>query len=302
MKIKIDSSHHPTHPTLSILHKGFAEAGISISESNSNVLLIIGKGTDGFSSAEIKSIDKRLVERFSGAEMFLLARSFPFARIRCGLNKDGQLIIASPLDNEMVYRLVRLLQQHSQGRDGNVTETVTRVENPITEPPPSSRWNTILDTLGLNRLHQRQNLPLFIQENAAAADVLRSTTAHDTAQNEHGIVFHLYGFPDLLRPTSRVILIAPDGGIVALHRGLTTTGINTPDTESFLLSRKSITEISLERTNAIPPQKKNLFALDHKMLYFSTDREIISWDGRKRQSVGQAKQVLASLLLHWSQR
>ena len=100
------------HPLEEHLQQQLTEHGYTLTEtSTANVLICMGTDIQGFDASSIQQIESQFVERFLGAELFLLARAFPFARIRVGLNRQGQLLIASPLDESTLFRLIRLLDQ-----------------------------------------------------------------------------------------------------------------------------------------------------------------------------------------------
>ena len=74
------------HPLEEHLHQQLIEHGYAITETlTANVLICMGTNIQGFDAPSIQQIESQFVERFLGAELFLLARAFPFARIRgCG--------------------------------------------------------------------------------------------------------------------------------------------------------------------------------------------------------------------------
>ena len=142
MNVQIDSSHQSNHPSLSILQKKLEEAGFRITDADSKVVLIVGEDPSGFSTAEVQNIEGFLEERFLGAELFLLARSFPFARVRCGINDSGQLIIAFPLSNETAQHLVHLLQMYFRRKNQGHLHAIKPVVPPSIgkQPLPAAGW------------------------------------------------------------------------------------------------------------------------------------------------------------------
>ena len=106
------SASSEQHPLEEHLQQQLTEHGYTLTETSAaNVLICMGRDIQGFDAPSIQQIESQFVERFLGAELFLLARAFPFARIRVGLNRQGQLLIASPLDESTLFRLIRLLDQ-----------------------------------------------------------------------------------------------------------------------------------------------------------------------------------------------
>lgn len=116
MQIQLISPNNEPHPYTEILSKSLQELGCSVPSTPSmptmpNVIIFLGDDMQGFSSAQIQYIETQITERFLGAELFLQARAFAFARIRCGINQHGQWIIAAPVDESNVYRITRLVEQ-----------------------------------------------------------------------------------------------------------------------------------------------------------------------------------------------
>ena len=111
MHIQLISPNNEPHPYTEIITKSLQELGCTIPSSTPNIIIFLGDDMQGFSSAQIQYIEGQITERFLGAELFLQARAFAFARIRCGINQHGQWIIASPIDESNVYRITRLVEQ-----------------------------------------------------------------------------------------------------------------------------------------------------------------------------------------------
>jgi molybdenum cofactor biosynthesis protein B len=118
----------------------------------------------------------------------------------------------------------------------------------------------------------------------------------------------LYGFPDLLRPASKVLLVGPGephGCVVALHRH--------PGRVGTLLRRGQAlpawpntgndpARVGQEITGQPYPGAGRLFAIEaDRILVLEGDR-VRSWDGRRDRDEGSPATALASLALRWSQR
>lgn len=221
------------HPLEEHLHEQLTEHGYTITETaDANVLICMGTDIQGFDASSIQQIESQFVERFLGAELFLLARAFPFARIRVGLNSQGQLLIASPLDESTLFRLIRLLDQFKRLNpvdyeskmggfadlpvvDPIPTKTVESskeqsVNNPLTIQHSNAgtilSWQDKLSHWQLRACDQTFSMPPELSH-AGIQQVLKSTTQFHTRQDPMGQYYGVYGFPDLIRPQSRVLLV-----------------------------------------------------------------------------------------------
>jgi len=118
----------------------------------------------------------------------------------------------------------------------------------------------------------------------------------------HGVAF---GFPDLSRPSSKVLLVQDhsDISVTALHRFPHPAGIISQGTAlpCGLKTREADT-LSLDRYGRHTPNGGRLVAVDHDALYLLRDDSVWRWDGRNEHKEGTANQLLASLVLRWSQR
>lgn len=322
MKLQLNLQANPNTEFLENLTVALQESGIQIVSQDGDIEMVLGDAGMGFSQQEIVSIEKRLVERFHGAELFLHARTTPFARIRCGLTENGRLLVASPLDSGLSYRLARLMQQYRKLSPQTIPERMGLSEqvytppdtkgisiqqketvHPPVQPPPKHGWMLALDELQGQFIETPPTIPDSLNSNPAAQNVLNTTYAQRTVITTIGEVYGAYGFPDLLRPTSKVLLVSADGGVVALHRTRQPTGIVSDGTLDILnIDIDDVDGISKQRTGKIAPRTGKIFALNGNTVYFHIENYIVSWDGKKERKEGTQKQVTASLLLQWSQR
>jgi len=119
--------------------------------------------------------------------------------------------------------------------------------------------------------------------------------------------YAIFGFPDLERPTSKVLLTG-DGGrsdyVVALHRFPDAVGILGPGAPELVQTHDAPTrKICREVTGAPPPDEGfTAFAIDKGLVYLEKDGAIGCWNGRDLEDEGLPSQVGASLALRWSQR
>ena len=316
------------HPLEEHLHEQLTEHGYTITETvDAKVLICMGTDIQGFDAPSIQQIESQFVERFLGAELFLLARAFPFARIRVGLNSQGQLLIASPLDESTLFRLIRLLDQFKRlipvdyeskmggFADLPVVDTIPTktvessnersTDNPLTIQHSNAgtilSWQDKLNHWQLRSCEQTFSMPPELSH-AGIQQVLRSTTQFQTRQDPMGQYYGVYGFPDLIRPQSRVLLVTPDGGVVAMHRKQA-TAILSPMVEDLLFSLKSpfprwATDILENKLNGA-----DRFALEGSRVYGKIDRTIHSATVQHApKKEGASNSTVASMLLQWCSR
>lgn len=117
----------------------------------------------------------------------------------------------------------------------------------------------------------------------------------------------LYGWPDLRRPNSKVVAVAdgkPLAEVVALHRYPTMSGLCVSGNGGMLLARTfDVEEAGESITGRKPPQWEGyLFAIQGDAIWIERDGQVFKWDGRRETNDGSPKQVLASLMLQWSNR
>ena len=325
-----------SHPLEESLHHQLTEHGYIIGEiETANVLIFMGQDIQGFDTASLQQLEEQITERFLGAELFLLARASSFARIRIGFTTKQQLLIASPLDESTLYRMIRLLDQFKriapedyESKMGGFKDLLSvptpSTEEPVidtsnkTEPTQTTsspeqltvqqisdvamlEWNSKLDHWLFRPSTERFVMPPELQH-AGIQQVFRSTTQFDTRQNPMGDLYGLYGFPDLLRPHSKVLLVTSDGGIIALHRKQH-TAILSPMVEDLLFSitnpfPKWASELIKNNLN-----NAEVFALEGPRVYGKIDRSLHSITTQNSsKNEGPTNSVVASLILHWSSR
>ncbi len=116
-----------------------------------------------------------------------------------------------------------------------------------------------------------------------------------------------FGFPDLLRPSSRVLLVgcegSPFGEILALHRWPRGAGVLRDEPGGVLGPSGRLGRLAVERTGRDYPESGRVLAVDGGCIYVvESGMRVFCWDGRRRREEGLLRGVLASLLLRWSQR
>jgi hypothetical protein len=179
-------------------------------------------------------------------------------------------------------------------------------------PPPASDeapsgWVKALQDLGgtLDR-ERRVPLPEVLEGISPVIDVLHTAGETATWVRPDGGAFGVYGWPDLRRPSSRVLAIRagePWGEILALHR-VARTGTSIDEARGLARRRfEDVQRVAEEITGRAPksPDGK-LFAVQGDAVWIQRANRVIRWDGAKEHDEGTPKQALASLVLAWSNR
>jgi molybdenum cofactor biosynthesis protein B len=150
-------------------------------------------------------------------------------------------------------------------------------------------------------------LPDALQGNDGLRNVLEGAMQRGSLTIE-GERWGLYGFPDLLRPSSKVLLVGPGepfGTVVALHRHPRQVGVlcrwgqalpGWPNTGN------DPARVGQQLTGRTYPGEGQLFAVEADRVLVLEGTRVHSWDGRHRRDEGSPASALASLALRWSSR
>lgn len=247
------------------------------------------------------------------------------AELCCGPAGDGVLVAVPGGSDELTVALAELLLPLAE-----------LLVPPVAEPPPAtpgglqvqqmgaeagpggaaepggaagggSGWEAGLLAMG-GRLERGRfpPLPEVFERLAPARNVLDTAGERGLVTLPDGRVYAAFGFPDLLRGRSKVLLIAegePLAEVIALHRHPRRVGVTTHGPSAWLPSADLDPDgPALERTGATCPSFGTLFAVEGGAVFYTRDRKVHGWDGRNEREEGTPAQVLASLLLRWSQR
>jgi len=200
---------------------------------------------------------------------------------------------------------------HTQPRPGVGVSGVqlTADDRPETdeEEGPQPGWQRALHAFGAHRVPDAwPTLPEAFARIAAARDVLDRAGERGVVSLENGEQCAIFGFPDLKRPGSKVLLVrdrSPLPEVVALHRHPRPVGILVPGDAGLLPSSDLLPDpLAKERTGRETPEGGFLFALEQDAVYVERADHIYRWDGRKEEDMGRPKQAYASLVLKWSQQ
>lgn len=197
-------------------------------------------------------------------------------------------------------------EEEEEKLEGGVhTEQIGAGEAPEEDPDaPKEGWLKALEDEGgaLDR-KARARLPPGLAGLPAVTDVLNSAGEQAVARFEDE-EYAAYGFPDLLRPSSKVLLIgpgAPYGEVLALHRWPTKTGVCRRG-GGKLVSRGRLGATAIELTGKDYPGEGRLLAVEGDAVYVVHEDRVHRWDGARAQPLGAVGGALASLLLRFSQR
>lgn len=180
---------------------------------------------------------------------------------------------------------------------------------PAEEPDvPLSGWQQALAELDPDwKRSDCPPLPPQLVGNDALRNVLEASMQRGSLEIE-GQRYGLYGFPDLLRPSSKVLMVGPGepfGTVVALHRHPRQVGVlcrwgqalpTWPNTGN------DPARIGQEITGHAYPDEGHLFAIEGDRVLVLEGTRVQSWDGRRRRDEGSTASALASLALRWSGR
>lgn len=174
------------------------------------------------------------------------------------------------------------------------------------EDAPVPSWQRALDSLGAVRQPEVwPELPEAFDRMAAAREVLDGAGERATVELESGERCALYGFPDLQRPGSKVLLVRrgdPLPEVVALHRHPRPVGVLVSGDDGLLPSADLLPDpLAEERTGRPTPNGGFLFALEQDGVYVERGGRVYRWDGRAEEEMGTPRQAYASLVLKWSQ-
>ena len=184
-----------------------------------------------------------------------------------------------------------------------------KVEEPESEESgeeaPKAGWQRSLATLdGTIEYGSNPTLPDWLQGVAPAREVLESAGQRATIRLPFG-EYQAFGFPDLSRPSARVILastLSTRGEIIALHRMPVPTGISAHRIGGMLPYCGHLSRAALELTGKDYPGAGRLFAVESGTIHIVDRGKVVTWDGHSVTSVGMEGSALGSLLLRWSQK
>ncbi len=179
------------------------------------------------------------------------------------------------------------------------------------EPDLATGWRAAVRELKAElKINQDVVPPDSVSRLASVRDVLWAAGERGTLTLPGGRQYLAFGYPDLSRNTSKVILVSGESGglpeIVALHRWPRRVGI-CPEGEGLLPSVTSDpVAVSVERCGRAAPAEGRLFAVEGSAVYLIREIDgrdrVAQWDGRRLGGWEPPGSLLGTLSLFWSQR
>jgi molybdenum cofactor biosynthesis protein B len=189
-------------------------------------------------------------------------------------------------------------------------DLVSQMVNTAERPPEediATGWRAGLRALGGElRRGSFGEIPESVERIAAAMDVLNAATDRATVVLPDGRSYAAFGYPDLVRNGSKVLLVReaePFAEIVALHRWPVRVGTCVEGDDGIAPSSDlDPGPVSQERTGAPFPGVGSLFAVEGASVYVLQGRKVAQFDGRNVADGWPLASAVGTLLLHWSQR
>ncbi|MBM76426.1 MAG: hypothetical protein CMK59_13555 [Proteobacteria bacterium] len=147
-------------------------------------------------------------------------------------------------------------------------------------------------------------LPKLFSQTPAIRNVFEQAGSWKTIDIK-GESFSIYGFPDLLRRGSKLLLVRPQSPlpqILTFHNYPQSSIVGLQkDGSSFLEPiRKRQKELYSKLNNeSLNLNMDNCVGIDGSKLIFLENRVFFRWDGQRKEALGDFKQALPTLLLSW---
>ena len=186
-------------------------------------------------------------------------------------------------------------------------EESTEDEEPLelSENEPKVGWQrSLADLRGTIEFGSPPTLPGWLEGVAPAKELLESSGQQGIVKLPFG-EYQAFGFPDLSRPSARVILastLSTRGEIIALHRMPVPTGISALRLGGMLPYCGHLSRAALKLTGKEYPGDGRLFAVESDTIHVIDKGNVVTWDGHTVTPVGVEGSALGSLLLRWSQK
>ena len=199
-----------------------------------------------------------------------------------GLSKDDLININSPTDADMAK--IKLTEKGA----GSGSATT---------------WKETFESLGATIDEDSwPKLPKLFEQTPAIRNIFEQAGAWRTI-NIQGEQFSIYGFPDLLRKSSKLLLVRPQfplPQVLTFHNYPQASIIGLDkDHSAFLKPIRASQQRLFSSTNNSTLSLENCVGIDGARLLFLENRQFYRWNGKKKESLGDFKQALPTLLLSW---
>ena len=280
-------------------------------------LIVGGCGIDGDASAWLSARASAMLDSLPAVASFVWWREVGAVASRyvaaAGRVADA-LVVVMPGQLDLARSLTRDVLL---GEAAHWLEALGLAETETTGPPadgasetrvPLSGWQAALTAQGGQSItgHPPQ-IPNDWASHAPLMDVLNRAGQRGSVALEDGVVWGMWGFPDLLRPSSKVLVVRDtrEGPqLLALHRRPQAIGTVGDGAMGLSPCRgDALRELLDACGEGCPPlEGARMFAVERGEVWVETDTSVLKWDGRKLRDQGTAKQALATLALRWSSR
>ena len=173
-----------------------------------------------------------------------------------------------------------------------------------TEEIAPTGWAAFVRAVGGEVHERRPSIPGVVTAVAPVLTVLQQAGSAAVLETRDGVLYGLFGYPDLTSNRSKVLAVR-DGGahgeILALHRFPTLTG--TCVQGGAVPYRDKVVDACEVTVGKAPDETEGrVFAVQGDAVFIERGDRVYKWDGRRERDEGRSKQVIASLVLHWSRR
>lgn len=327
LRALIEGAGHHLVATVLASQDDLAHEALQARSFRGITLLCGGDQPDAVVAAARDQIDR---ERVGVAELYRqrlfaeLGAPAALAELACGPCGDGVLVavpggeaqarvalteVLLPMAGALVPDAATPEPAPSSTEVGGIhlSQMGTEAPPPPPEAPASSGWEAGLRAMGGKLDRDRfPPMPDAFARLAPARQVLDTAGERGTVNLPDGRQYAAFGWPDLLRGRSKVLLIAegqPLVEVIALHRFPRKVGVCVEGPSTWLPGADYDPDgPAIERTGAPCPTFGTLFAVEGASVMTTRDRKVWSWDGRHERDEGTPSQALASLLLRWSQK
>jgi molybdopterin adenylyltransferase len=170
--------------------------------------------------------------------------------------------------------------------------------------PTAPGWKDALLALGGEVRQGEPPLRDLLRTNTSLTDVLHTAGQRAVLSLPDGYILGLYGFPDLIRPSSKVLAVGPGspwGVMVALHRYPRIAGLaSRPSLLGLPDPDMDVRSWTRETTGFVCPGGGRAFAIEGATTFILRQDRVWSWDGRRQREEGAPLAVIGSLALRWS--
>ena len=232
-------------------------------------------------------------------------------RARLFLSQDNSVYNFVSIGNE-------LYESHNIPNYNSPKEfTMDKDNSQITfEQASSNSWKVHLISLDANIVEESwPKIPGSLEGIPPVKQILESAGRSRYLSFEDG-QFTIYGYPDLLRDTAKVLAIRHIGGlpeIVALHRFPSFVGFgikeNSPlKLQKYRLAMKDTYQKYKDHLSTLNFSEDHVVGIEGRNLLFSRNNEIFRYKQENAHTLGSVEtlgsiaQALSTLLLQWSQQ